>query len=101
MINVTFNPRMRTLCVEGHAGTAPVGQDLLCSAASALGFALEAHCAKHPEYKADIKRAERAGVFWIQMKSRKGIKPLRVIADGYQLLAEFYPCEMKFEERND
>lgn len=39
MIEVTFGPNQIT--VEGHAGAAPKGEDLVCAAVSMLVYALE------------------------------------------------------------
>ena len=41
MIEVTYHKRYNRLTVKGHAGSAPVGEDLVCSAASILALTLE------------------------------------------------------------
>lgn len=40
MIRVCIDPRSMTLWLDGHAGYAPEGQDIVCAAASMLAAAL-------------------------------------------------------------
>jgi len=40
MIRICYEPGVRRLTADGHAGYAPRGQDIVCAAVSALLFAL-------------------------------------------------------------
>lgn len=64
MIEVKYNRFYNRLTVHGHAGSAPVGEDLVCSAASILVHTLDAN----------VENMERAGVI---------NKSVTVIKDGF------------------
>lgn len=40
MIKVTYEPQKHTVTVEGHSGSAPKGEDLVCAAATILTVTL-------------------------------------------------------------
>lgn len=98
MITINYK-RNRSVSVEGHAGAAPAGQDLVCAAVSALTYCLDAACAMHPEYGMKIKRVESLPYFSASVKLR-GRKALRTVAEGLQLLAIRYPQFITFNERS-
>lgn len=49
MIRVRIDPQTMTLHMDGHAGYAPEGQDIVCSAASMLAAALMEYVIRHAD----------------------------------------------------
>ena len=64
MVKVKYHRFYNILTVEGHAGSAPKGEDLVCSAASILVHTL----------RANVENMEKAGII---------AKPETEIRDGY------------------
>ena len=96
MTTVFYDPDRLRLTVEGHAGYAPAGEDLVCAAVSVLCWTLiseaEAEERYHTETVADDKRA------YIDVRcSPEGATAYAcsylfdIIVSGFALLAENYP----------
>lgn len=93
MTRVLYEPGKYHLRIEGHAGSAPKGEDLVCAGVSSLGFALLLAAG---DYDADVVTDEQAGV--MDVRCRPGplnqgecMAMLGTIAGGLELLAGQYP----------
>lgn len=104
MIKVKYNRYLNKLTVDGHAGSAPIGHDLVCSAASILAHTLAANV----EHMADagmccnIVREIRDGTAKISCKAMRGSE--RIVANtfqnvcvGFEILASKFPENISFE----
>ena len=81
MIRVLYEPGIPRLTVEGHAGTAPAGEDLICAAASMLVQTLRA-CTGLGE----------VGKGRARLTGRPEERPVfDALSTGFRLLAEGYP----------
>lgn len=81
MLNVTFTAKGDTLSLvlNGHAGQAEIGHDIVCSAASILAYTV-AHIVKAEEGEGSFKS-----------------KPLIVLNSGSAIIS----CEPKLEKYNE
>ena len=82
--------------IEGHAGAAPRGEDLVCSAVTILGWTLIAGLEEEPDWKMHLYLNEKEGVMdlrcYPQEEEEERCRALfDTIARGYGLLAEKYP----------
>lgn len=87
MIRVRYSPNAPGLTITGHALYAPKGGDIVCAAASILAYTL-------------IKgggTAEELGNGLRITGGEKEREAFRLIAGGYELLAEGYPENIEFE----
>ena len=94
-----FHRRYLTIKINGHAQSAPEGQDLICAASSAFGFQAvqtveNMHYAGWLDTKPKIRI--KKGDIHISLKTKCEyhtvvINMLNVVAVGYQILAEKYP----------
>ena len=80
--------------IEGHAGAAPAGEDLVCAAATILGWTLIAGAEEVPEYMMHLYLDN--GVIDVRCypdEEREGrCRDLfDTIARGYELMAGKYP----------
>ena len=98
MIKVIYDKHNRTISVDGHAGFAEEGKDIVCAAVSALTYALEVAISLHPTYKGKASRYASIAHFYAEIGWR-GRKAMQTIAEGLQLIAEQYPQYVKYEER--
>lgn len=103
MTHVTFYPKQHRIRVEGHAGAARKGEDLVCAAASILGWTL---IAAADEFNLHLHLDELEGIMDIQCKPDRGEEPLcrylyEVIAGGFELLADRNPDYVLMEEKDD
>lgn len=104
MITVKFTAdkesREISLSVKGHAGQAPVGQDIICASASILTYTAAQYangneCKKHLVQSPDIRIESGNG--YIDLKAANDLafneicKAFSVCIIGYELLAENYP----------
>lgn len=87
----------RSLLVEGHAGYAPAGQDIVCAAVSVLTCTL-AQCLQEIERKGHIRLDTLAmlpgntDIQWTVIGDKQESHGLlHVIWTGYALLARTYP----------
>ena len=104
MIHVTYHKAYNRLTVQGHAGAAPKGEDLVCSAASILALTL-AENVKHMEQI----RAVRNPVIEIQEGNAeiscnaapryKGVvaQTFQSVIVGFEILADKFPENISFE----
>ena len=88
MTTVRYDPDRYRLLVEGHAGSAPAGEDLVCAAASILGWTLVANAER---YNAEIFLEN--GVIEVKCAPEDGREALcremmDTLATGFKLLAE-------------
>lgn len=95
MTKVKYNAAELSLSIEGHAGAAPAGNDLVCAALSMLMYTLEAAVEDHQQalmpavYKAD-------GMFSVRCsptpRNRRMCRTiLQTIFRGCELLSVEYP----------
>ena len=81
--------------VEGHAGYAEMGSDIVCSAISILIQTLEAYM--------DVVATEtdseiRSGYAWVYGKGSEAIESFRTILTGLRLIEATYPEYISIEE---
>lgn len=84
-----------TLNVEGHAGFAKLGDDIVCAAASMLAQALlyalegvDGIC-----LESDV----RSGHLWLQCTSNPETRAMMAVAEaGFEQLAEAYPSHIEY-----
>ena len=102
MIRVRFEPKSGRLTVEGHAGSAPAGQDLICAGASVLCYTFSAAC----------RAAEKAGRGRVTeclfspglarlacaTEDAATAAALQAVARGFALLAQAYPGYLRYAE---
>lgn len=88
-----------TFQLTGHAGSAPIGQDIVCASASILAYTLAQRAMTMQRNgllarKAIIKLDEGNAVVTIRPKQETmadALSTLITIQTGYQLLAKEYP----------
>ncbi|MBQ6398248.1 MAG: ribosomal-processing cysteine protease Prp [Oscillospiraceae bacterium] len=103
MTRVLYEPNKLHLRIEGHAGSAPKGEDLVCAGVSALGFTLLLAAG---EYYADIVTDEDSGLMEVTLKPQNVEESaycfvvMNTIADGLELLAYKYPEYVTIERRD-
>ena len=102
MIKVTYWPASMDILVEGHAGSAEKGEDLICAAASALANTLEAVFDIQKDMHGRVNRNEATPFFhaWVYKDSHlpaQAFVVMETIATGYAALAEQYPDYVTFE----
>ena len=100
MTKVLYEPGKWHLRIEGHAGSAPKGEDLVCAGVSALGFALLLAAG---DYDADVVTDAETGVMDVRCRPGPIECPmvetmLDTIAGGLELLAGQYPEFVSYEE---
>lgn len=101
MINVKFIPKKHTLSIEGHAGYAEKGKDIVCSAVSILLYTLAASLIEEcMEVPIDIDINE--GKSSVSCKPKKEYKhDVGIVYDtclkGFVLLSESYPDYVTLE----
>lgn len=104
MIHVKYNRFYNKLSMTGHAGAAPRGHDLVCSAASILAHTLAANV----EHMADagmccnVVREIQDGEARISCKAMRGSE--RIVANtfqnvcvGFEILASKFPENISFK----
>ena len=95
MIRAVFSGT--TLQVQGHAGAAPHGQDLVCAAASALVYALAQRLTElHGGLESPPQIRLKPGDAIISVLAKKGYEKtveedFRLICSGFKLLESRYP----------
>jgi uncharacterized protein YsxB (DUF464 family) len=102
MLNVTLNPKEYTFTMTGHAGYAPQGKDIVCSAASILFYTI-CETVKMIDDEAfedkpifNIKDSDNEVTAYIRCKPKEDFTAVldtiyQTIYNGYELLAEGYP----------
>lgn len=104
MTTVLYEPKRFHIRVEGHAGSAPKGEDLVCAGVSALGFTLLL-AAGESDYNAEVETDADSGMIDVRCKP-SGLwgrdhctVMMETIAGGLELLADQYPDYMLYERR--
>jgi uncharacterized protein YsxB (DUF464 family) len=104
MIQITHRPQYHQITIEGHAQSAPKGEDLVCAGVSTIFHTLTANAMGWKElgYLRDLRLQEIDGyaqISWIPNSRWKNI--LDAIADGvckgFEILARDYPEYVRFE----
>ncbi len=98
MIKIIHYPKYNQVTVEGHAGAAPKGEDLVCAACSAIYHTLAANAMGWKElgYLRDLRIKEIDGYAQVSyMPNSRYKNVLAAIADGickgFEVLARDYP----------
>lgn len=101
MISIRIDVEGMRLQVEGHAGFAPEGQDIVCAAVSTLTYTLAQNLALTlcpDEYTAELDK----GIAYIEARPPetsaeqcRGI--FMTVANGYAMLAAQYGQYIQFE----
>lgn len=104
MIQVNYKRSENMVTVEGHAGSAPKGEDLVCSAASVLVHTLHANVGYMEEsgVAADAEAEIRDGYAKIQCKAVKGYErtvaaTYQSVCVGFEILADKFPEYVSFK----
>lgn len=100
MTKVTYHPQDFHMRIEGHAGAAPAGGDLVCAGVTILGWTLIAGAEEAPEWKMHLYLNEKDGIMDVRCyPDKEGEARCRdlfdTIARGYELMAEKYPEYIK------
>jgi uncharacterized protein YsxB (DUF464 family) len=104
MIHVTYDKHHNRVAVHGHAGSAPIGHDLVCAAVSALALTLAGNVsymqAQDAVYEVVIKLDE--GNAEIQCTPHRRYKNsvaqiYCAICVGFELLATKYPENISYD----
>lgn len=98
MIVVTYE-KSRESCslrVEGHAGYAARGSDIVCAAASILFYTLANHLSARKEAEAQVTK--RNGDAFLTAKGEEAEKDLALILTGFFLLQESYPEHVRVQK---
>lgn len=96
MTYVRYSPSEFHIRVEGHAGAAKPGEDLVCAAVSTLGWTMIANASEDPDYGMHLYLNEAEGVMDLRCypqeeKEEDCGKMLQVIMIGFEAVAEKYP----------
>ena len=102
MTQVTYKPDIPDLVVEGHAGQAEKGEDLVCAAVSALTNTLEQTLLIQTSVVSFVLKNKEKARFhaYISEKSplrAQAIVIFETIATGLLALAEEFPEYVKFD----
>lgn len=106
MITVIYDDKFLALSVDGHAGYAPKGQDIICSSVSILTLTLATYVKKSEEMLEDVTLELEDGSSYIQITPKKdyheGCKAVfDAICEGYKLLAKNEPKYVEYISRED
>ena len=102
MINITFNPSTYELKVEGHADFGKKGEDIVCSAVSILFYTLAESLCESQEMLIEhpvIDMEDGNGLISCRPKKEYEGNIARsywTILNGFQLIAQEYPENVKF-----
>lgn len=103
MIKITYYPKFHQLTIEGHADSAPKGEDLICAGVSALWHTLAANAMgwKDQGHLMDLRVKEIEGYCQLSYcpKSRYANILGTItgsITVGLELLARNYPENIRF-----
>ena len=106
MIDIVYNREHHRVTMRGHAGSAETGHDIVCASASILAYTLAANVAS-----ADAERQVRNTVLRLDEGDaeiscapvRKWAAVITVLFDaicsGFDLLAQRYPENVRYEVR--
>lgn len=104
MIDIKYNPSNLTLSINGHAGYAEEGKDIVCSAVSILFYTLVANI--NQDDTVDVKKQIGKGYSYVKCiplkETRERIEIVfETIVSGLLLLAEGYPEHVSLEIEED
>ena len=89
-----------TMRVEGHAGYAPAGQDIVCAAVSCLMQTLAYSAAEDEHTSSCIYQGKEGPVLNVEAGDSVLMRDkFELVADGLELLAEQYPENVNFKKR--
>ena len=96
MTRVSYEPEAFRLRVEGHAGSAPAGRDLVCAAVSVLCWTLIAEAEAEERYHTETVTDEKRAYIDVRCCPEGATAYacsylFDIIMSGFTLLAENYP----------
>ena len=104
MTKILFEPEALHLRIEGHAGSAEKGEDIVCAGVSALGYTLLLEAGRE-EFGAEIESDVRDGLLDVkcspsgEWEAEMCLYMLEIIAGGLELIAHQYPAFAEYERR--
>lgn len=107
MIRVVYDPHAYSMCTEGHADSAPYGEDLVCAAVSALMLTLSrAAWQLEKDGVAECGGSIAAGLGSVWCKPKAGCEAIvrgvmNTVAIGMEMLAEDYGDYVCFVVREE
>ena len=105
MTKVLYEPNKLHLRIEGHAGSAPKGEDLVCAGISALGFTL-LQAAGREDFNTEIETNPDDGIMDVKcmpdgvLDRNNCAVMMEAIAGGLELMAGQFPDYVMFERRD-
>ena len=105
MVEVRYDRRACTLSVCGHAGAAPHGEDLVCAAASILGFTAVSCAEEHRESYLPSALAKDGEIRiscrpTTRHRAEKCREMRDVIFTGFEILEKKYPDYVRTERED-
>ena len=106
MTVVSYDPDRLHLRVEGHAGSAPAGEDLVCAAVSVLVWTLLAEAEAEERFHMEAVTDEENAVIDVRCCPEGAtVWACRYLFDivmsGFALLAENYPEYIRIDKGGD
>ena len=105
MVRVQINVKRHALIINGHAGAAEPGRDLVCCAVSTLAETLSRYLETRMEDGAlemlmdKVEPGNVQIIAWPESTNEKQIRALfEMIREGYRAIAEEYPQYIKLRE---
>lgn len=106
MIEVTYYRQYNRVTVKGHAGSGPVGHDLVCAAASALALTLAGNVSYMEAQEAvrnvivDLREGDTEIQCTPYRRYKDSVEQIyRAICVGFELLATKYPDNISYDVR--
>lgn len=93
MITIIYDSNHQTVTAEGHALSAPAGEDLICCAVSTLMFTITAALTE-AEVPFSIKLGN--GYMYIKAEGKTARRIIEYISAGFKLISEKYPENVSF-----
>lgn len=104
MITVTYYREHCRVRIEGHAGYAPEGQDIVCASVSALAYTLAANAQRLVAIGAagDLVCTLEKGTGEIGITPKRRYRDsvemvFRAVCAGFEMLAQSYPDYIRYE----
>lgn len=96
MIKITYKDESHSIEMSGHAGSAPIGEDLVCAAASTLIMALVEYMAENADKLTAFEYSIDSGEAFVKAIPTDAFKKAHegaydVILTGFALLSNRYP----------
>lgn len=101
MIRVQYWPKMYAVRIEGHAGYAEPGKDIVCAGASALTNTVLCAAQEYNGVSSPVKDGIVIGLsprLWQRGRARRLMDSL---VDGYRVLAHQYPEYVEVKEMGE